>query len=237
MTSAKRRVLEFPNDHAIGYLYKVDCFGEIQRHEYGINVGEAKGTVEIEVEDGWMLQLILTTTQIKCLKTLPPDCLESLAVLYSMPALDEDALSSFGHIETLRELFIESNRISDKGLDHLKQLSRLEVLTILSSKIGNGALARIAKYFPNLRQLCLAGADIDDKQLLHLAELPLEFLHLGGTKVTDAGLQFIGNIHSLKNLTLYQTHISGLGLKNLQALKNLQVLVLSETGRSGTVAW
>lgn len=228
MTSAKHRVLNFPEE-SVGYLYKVDCFGEIHRHEYGVNVGSAQGSVEVDLDDGWMLQLILTSSKTNCLKHLSPDSLESLGIIYSAPGVDDDDLTSIGHLTSLRELFLESNRISSKGLDNLNQLSRLEVLTILSTQISNSSITRISKHFPNLRQLSLAEANINDEQLSHLSTLPLEILHLGGTKVSDAGLESLGKIRSLKRLILYQTNVTGIGLDSLKDLTNLHVLILSET--------
>lgn len=233
MTSVKHRVLNFPNDHSIGYLYKVDCFGEIHRHEYGVHVGSAQDNVEVDVDDGWMLQLILTTDKTSYLKRLSFDSLESLGVIYSAPGIDDKDLENINHLANLRELFLESNKISSKGLDALDKLSRLEVLTIISTQLGNSALSRMARNFPNLRQLSLAGANINDEQLSHLTQLPLEILHLGGSKISDAGLEALGGIRSLKHLVLYQTNVNGSGLKFLQDLKNLQVLVLSETALSG----
>lgn len=229
MTSAKHRVLDFPPDHSVGYLYMVDCFGEIHRHEYGVNAGSAQGTREVDVDNGWMLQLILTTNKTGCLKHLPSESLESLGIMHSVPSIDDNDLENINHLTSLRELFLESNKISSKGIDKLDKLSSLEVLTVLSTKISNSALSRIVKHMPNLRQLSLAGANIDNEQLSHLAKLPLEILHLGGTKISDAGLESLGTIRSLKNLTLYQTNINGTGLKHLHDLKNLQVLIISET--------
>jgi hypothetical protein len=61
----------------------------------------------------------------------------------------------------------------------------------------------------------------------------LVVLDLGGTKITDAGMQHLKGLVSLERLYLDHTKITDQGLPHLQGLKNLEVLVLAGTEVTG----
>lgn len=77
----------------------------------------------------------------------------------------------------------------------------------------------------------LGGEQITDADLVHLAVIPnVEFLFLGGSKVTDGGLtEHVSGLASLHSLRLNNTNIGDAGLDGLQGLDSLAELYLSDT--------
>jgi len=67
-------------------------------------------------------------------------------------------------------------------------------------------------------EIILSGSDATDADLKkELAGLKsLEWLHLGGTQITDAGLKELAGLTSLETLYLGHTQITDAGLKELQ---------------------
>lgn len=83
---------------------------------------------------------------------------------------------------------------------------------------------------PNLGQLSLSGATLDDAGLGQLAGLAqLEVLNLRGTQISDAGLAQLAGFTQLKLLNLTATGVSSDGLAALRPLERLEMLHLAET--------
>lgn len=77
----------------------------------------------------------------------------------------------------------------------------------------------------------LHGTKITDADLEQLAGLTsLRRLNLYGTKVTDAGMKHLSGLIGLQTLYLNDTGITNAGLQQLQPLTNLNELGLSHTG-------
>ena len=54
-------------------------------------------------------------------------------------------------------------------------------------------------------------------------------LHLGNTKISDAGLAHLKGLKNLTYLNLYGTEVSDAGLKHLRGLKKLEKLFVWQT--------
>jgi uncharacterized membrane protein len=76
-----------------------------------------------------------------------------------------------------------------------------------------------------------AGKAFGDKELSELAPIApaVEWLDLGGTSVTDAGLAALGPMHRLERLHLDQTKVTDVGLGSLSHLKEIEYLNLRGT--------
>jgi len=72
---------------------------------------------------------------------------------------------------------------------------------------------------------------ITDSDLKYLKEMlsELHSLSLGGTQVTDAGLEHLKGMSQLQHLYLNNTHVTDAGLEHLKGLTQLQELLLSGT--------
>ncbi len=79
-------------------------------------------------------------------------------------------------------------------------------------------------------QLDLGGTNIGDRGLRVLPHMnQLERLHLERTKVTDSGLQFVGQVDTLTYLNLFETAVSDRGLEHLTGLNQLERVFLGHT--------
>jgi Leucine-rich repeat (LRR) protein len=161
-----------------------------------------------------------------------------------------------GHVVSL---YLQSDKIADSTLEHLKKLPHLRSLSLAEQgndpKITNAGLAQLAG-LTKLKSLHLARLNgttdaglvhlkglttlenleithtksIDGSGLVHLRELRrLESLNFNHTPVTDDTLEHVKDFTKLKSLGLRATKITDAGLKHLQALENLEQLNLWET--------
>lgn len=85
----------------------------------------------------------------------------------------------------------------------------------------------ILKKLENLVTLHLGGTDITDEGLQHIADLTtLRQLHLEKTKISDLGLVHLKKLKNLLYLNLYQTGVTDQGLSQLKELKGLKKIYL-----------
>jgi len=125
--------------------------------------------------------------------------------------------------------FIEpSSELTDAGLIHLKELSKLERLVFNfgnNAKVSDAGLAYL-KGLTKLKDLKLDSTDVSDDGLALLKGLTeLKALSLYDTKVTDAGLVHLKGLTKLKFLHLGDTKVTEDGVSKLeQALPNCLIM-------------
>ena len=76
----------------------------------------------------------------------------------------------------------------------------------------------------------LAGTNITNKGLQHLAGLPIKKLHLERTKIGDDGLKHLKSFKELAYLNVYDTKVTDAGLEHLKDLKQLKKLYVWKSG-------
>ena len=119
-----------------------------------------------------------------------------------------------------------STNFTDAGLVHLKELTALQTLKLGNTKITDAGLGHL-KGLTNLQTLD-PPKQITDAGLAHLKELDkLQHLSLYQTKITDAGLVHLKGLTNLQTLNLHGTKVTDAGLGHLKGLTNLQSLSLS----------
>lgn len=85
--------------------------------------------------------------------------------------------------------------------------------------------------FSALRWLALTGTDVQDADIVHVAQLKsLEILSLSSTALTDRGLECVEGLTGLNDLDLTRTAVGDAGLAHLKNLKHLENLALDSTG-------
>jgi len=153
-------------------------------------------------------------------------------------------------LRQLQTLDLSGTKITDAGLEHLKDLPQLQTLDLSGTKVTDAGLERL-QGLRQLQELGLSGTEVTDAGLEHLRGLPeleklcfwatgaglkhlsglprLRELDLGGTKVTDAGLEHLKDLCQLQTLDLSGTKVTDAGLEHLQGLWQLQELGLSGT--------
>ena len=76
----------------------------------------------------------------------------------------------------------------------------------------------------------LGGTELTDDGLQHVRSVPqIVWLNLRGTKITDAGLEHLKEIETLRRLHLEKTAVGDAGLEHLKGLSNLEYLNLYGT--------
>src|SRR4029077_11587365 len=118
---------------------------------------------------------------------------------------DNQLLELIGYCPNLQQLFIESDKISDKGLEHLSKLAALQELNLRGcDQISDAGLEHLSK-LAALQELNLRECNqISDAGLEHLSKLAaLQELNLRGcNEIGDAGLEHLSKLAALQELNL-----------------------------------
>jgi hypothetical protein len=129
---------------------------------------------------------------------------------------------------------LKHTKVVDASLEHLKGLTRLEILLLKDTTVTDGGMVYL-KGLTNLEALELGRTKVTDKGLEHLKGFgKIRRLDLGGTQVTDKGLEHLKGLTSLETLNLANASgVSDLGLVHLKGLTNLRTLNLDGTKVTG----
>ena len=104
-----------------------------------------------------------------------------------------DDLALLRELPGFQTLWLEQSPVSDAGLVHLKDMTRLTRLFLGGSKVKGPGLAHL-KGLTNLNYLSLKGLKLDEGALGHLAGMSqLTYLFLDDTPITDAALARLKN--------------------------------------------
>ncbi len=126
------------------------------------------------------------------------------------------------------------NPITDRCLEHIGKLPRLEVLELGWSCVSDASLKNL-EGLTRLRQLNLARTPITDHGLEHLQGLTqLRELNLARTDITDRGLRHLVKLTRLEVLDLSGTTVTEAGLAQLAQLPELRLLGLGRMRRLPT---
>ena len=144
----------------------------------------------------------------------------------------DDGLRIIGTLNHLRILYLWAcPEVTDAGIVHLANLSNLEKIAITNSRIGDDSLGLLGSR-PKMQAMLLQFNQFSDKGLArlkgcdHLRTLSLGY---GSTKITDAGMPFLGSLTHLEELDLQGTGVTSAGLGHLEALKTLKQINLFGT--------
>jgi len=227
----------FPEDRSLGRLTFVD-----HRRARGNLACEARGAVPIPA--GTSAILDFTGSDSACLSTFEPDDLEEIHGLDS-----DEAIANVSQLVGLRVLELGGLKITDAGLAHLSGLVNLYALWInpksnvtgnglvhllgmsdlrelyLEAPLLDGSAAHISA-LATLRQLYLWDTRLTQVGFAHLPKLcNLDYLEIGGTKLSDTCVQHLALITSLRELSLSDARdVSDAGVPHLRALTNLEAL-------------
>lgn len=116
--------------------------------------------------------------------------------------------------------------ISDAGLVHLKDITKLRSLNLLGTDVTAEGLKHLTP-LPMLESLALSGPRIVDAAVTPLARMKnLKNLELRFTAVTDEGMKWFRNMAQLWHLSLSSQHVTDVGLAHIEALRQLKHLEL-----------
>jgi serine/threonine protein kinase/formylglycine-generating enzyme required for sulfatase activity len=135
-----------------------------------------------------------------------------------------DALRNLPHVTTLA---LGGNFIGDSEVAVVAGMPELTVVDFTHCPVGDDGVKHLSGH-PQLREITLYHAvNVRDEGLRHLAGLPVHGLHVGGTQITDDGLQHLAAMKGLTYLHADDTKLTGTGFRHLEGLKELIYLHLA----------
>ena len=136
-------------------------------------------------------------------------------------------VSGFSGLERFSAHYM--SRITDEGVGHLKKMPRLKMLDLKSAKLTDTSLKMLGQ-MPQLEYLDLPYG-FTDEGMAELAGLKnLKFLWICTASVSvlgDRSMQVIGQLTQLEQLHIGGTNITDEGVQHLRHLRQLQELGLS----------
>ena len=138
----------------------------------------------------------------------------------------------------IRSLDLHRTRITDDCLPALARIDRLRRLNLGETQVTSVGLRALAKH-PTLGELYLEGTKINDEGVVELETVPLYWLVLSRTKITDSAAKHLGSHANLRRLEVSQT---GAGDEVARAASRLQYLeyfscASTEVGDAGFAAF
>ncbi len=129
----------------------------------------------------------------------------------------------------LKELSLNSNPLTDRGIRQLSSLKFLHLLDLASTRCGAHGISELHA-LPLLDTLYLSNSNhIDDKAAEAVSHLPaLVELSLNNTKVTGKGIAHLSRIPHLSNLMLNELNLGNDEITQLKDCPSLTTLHLSD---------
>ncbi len=120
--------------------------------------------------------------------------------------------------------------IDDAGVEKLQMLVNLKSINLRRTSITDKAVTFL-KAMPKLSQLHLLFTRISDAGLAQLCDMHrLTLLDLRGcTYISDAGMESVGELTNLRVLKLRNFAVTNSGLEKLKGLKGLKVLSIEDS--------
>ena len=142
--------------------------------------------------------------------------------------LAADGLEPIRGLEELAVVTIDASNLSETNLAWIATRPKLKFLGL--DRLKGPDLAPLAPILPRLTGLSLTQSTLTDQNLHPVAFAPnLVSLDLSGAPLTDAGLSFLVGLTGLRTLTLCDVPLSDLGLSQLRPLIHLERLNLDGT--------
>ena len=207
-------VLHFPADRSVGILHtrpwRDDGYTFLSDGWKAPwkRLGEVRGDVRIEPDLDVRLDVNrAASTDLTFLDQLPPRAIRSL--MLGDTEVNDENLHHVGRLIGLKRLELSSTPVTDAGIVHLAPLVELAEIRLDAFSTGT------------------KGFGVGDGALAILSKIPtLAQLDLRLTKVTDAGMRHLANMHSLRSICISGTPVTDAGLTPLKDLKDLDCLDL-----------
>ena len=147
-------------------------------------------------------------------------------------------LGDLARLGSLSRLDLSLTRISDHGLQQLKNARGITDLSLRYAELITDAGLVAVKEWKHLQRLNLRGTKITDTTLQHLSGVTsLESLDIGFVQVTDVGLDALTALPNLKELAIGGNKLTDVGLQPLRQMPGLISLDLSGAQRTDSGLW
>lgn len=151
--------------------------------------------------------------------------------IYMMPQITDDGVAHLRNLTKLVSLTLPPSQITGRSLAIITQmpnLDNLEMTCLPTEQDAQLPTAEIWSQVPELTSIYLDAPCIDDKDLAEIAKLPnLIQLHLCNPSITDSGVAKLAQAQELSWLTLLGTHISDEGIRPLAKSPGLAFVEIS----------
>jgi Leucine-rich repeat (LRR) protein len=147
-------------------------------------------------------------------------------------------LDRIGRLKDLRSLELSFVRVTDRGIERLRDLPNIDRLNLHSAEHITDFALTYLRGWKNLRWLDLGGTDITDIGVELLSDFKsLESLDISGTQATDNGIEFLAALPRLRELKIGGNVMTAGALMALRVLPNLVSLDLSGVQRRNSGSW
>ena len=127
--------------------------------------------------------------------------------------------------------FASCSRVDDDVVGQLTELDHLRTLDLFNTPVGDAGLASLARRLPAVTSLNLAGTQVTDAGMAHVAKLAaLEILHLGWTEIGDRGLAALAALPALDTIILHGARVTDAGMAELARFPAVEAIDVQETG-------
>ncbi len=136
----------------------------------------------------------------------------------------DDWLKQLAGQDQLRRLELSGTAVTSAGLIHLKELTKLERLSVCLTACDDRGFEHLAG-MTRMKRMTICASKITGSGFAHLQGMQqIESINLHSAPASDAGLEAIGKLTSLKRLEVVHTNVTDAGLKHLAGMVNLQQL-------------
>lgn len=152
--------------------------------------------------------------------------------------ITDSDLPELARLPHLTHLDLSLTRISDHGLEQLKDAPAITDLNLYSDELITDAGLSALKGWKHLKRLSVRGTKISDTTLQHLSGITsLESLDAGYAQITDVGLELLTPLTNLRELAIGGNKLTDTGLQSLRQLPGLVYLDLSGAERTDSGLW
>jgi len=152
--------------------------------------------------------------------------------------ITDSDIAELARLPNLARLDLSLTRISDHGLEQLKDAPAITDLNLYSDELITDAGLSALKGWKHLKRLSVRGTKITDTTLQHLSGVTtLESLDAGYAQITDVGLELLTPLTNLKELAIGGNKLTDAGLQSLRQLPGLTYLDLSGAERTDSGLW
>lgn len=152
--------------------------------------------------------------------------------------ITDSDISELARFPNLTRLDLSLTRVSDHGLQQLKDAPDIIDLNLYSDELITDAGLSALKGWKHLKRLNVRGTKISDTTLQHLSNVSsLESLDAGYAQITDVGLDLLTPLTNLKELAIGGNKLTDAGLQPLRQLPGLIYLDLSGAQRTDSGLW
>jgi internalin A len=152
--------------------------------------------------------------------------------------ITDSDMPGLARLPDLAQIDLSLTRISDHGLQQLKNAPAITDLNLYYDELITDAGLSTLKGWKHLKRLIVRGTKITDTTLQHLSSVTsLESLDAGYAQITDVGLELLTPLTNLRELAIGGNKLTDAGLQSLRQLPGLIYLDLSGAQRTDSGLW